>query len=330
MPLHNAKFSAFGSHAPARIVNNFDLEKIVETSDEWIRTRTGMFERHFCSPEEAASDIATIAATNAIEASRVKYKDIDLIITGTVTGDHAFPSTACVVQKKLGLKNVPAFDVSAGCTGFIYSLDVAKNYVENGIAKNVLVIGVDVLSKITNWEDRNTCVLFGDGAGATIVSRARKNDISKIIDSLIDADGSQGELLYQAAGGSRLPASHETVDKNLHTVYMEGNRVYKNAIRSMFASTEELLRRNKMAAADVDWIIPHQANLRIIEGLADKLRVPMSKVIVNIEKYGNTSSATIPLAVDEAIRKKQIRRGDIILLTSFGAGLTWGSILARY
>ncbi|HOY85781.1 MAG TPA: beta-ketoacyl-ACP synthase 3, partial [Candidatus Syntrophosphaera sp.] len=229
-----------------------------------------------------------------------------------------------------GLKNIPAFDISAGCTGFVYALDMAKNYVENGTAQNVLVIGVDVLTKITNWKDRNTCVLFGDGAGAAIVSRARKSDISLIMDSLIFADGSQGELLYQAAGGSRMPASHESVEQRLHTVYMEGNRIYKNAIRSMFASTDELLKRNKLAVTDVDWIIPHQANLRIIEGLADKLHVPMNKVIVNIEKYGNTSSATIPLALDEAIRSKKIRRGDIILLTSFGAGLTWGSILARY
>ncbi|MBW6514637.1 MAG: ketoacyl-ACP synthase III [Candidatus Syntrophosphaera sp.] len=330
MPLYNAKFSAFGSHAPKKIVNNFDLEKRVDTSDEWIRSRTGMFERHYASPDEAASDIATQAVINAVEASNVKYKDIDLIIVATVTGDYPFPSTACIVQKNLGLKGIPAFDVSAGCTGFVYALDVAKNYVENGGIKNVLVIGVDILTKITNWEDRGTCVLFGDGAGATIVSRAKRSDISRIIDSLILADGSQSDLLYQAAGGSRMPASNDSVDQNLHTVYMEGNKIYKNAIRSMFASTDELLRRNKLETKDVDWIIPHQANLRIIEGLADKLKVPMSKVIVNIEKYGNTSSATIPLAMDEAIRNKKIRRGDIILLTSFGAGLTWGSILARY
>lgn len=330
MAMYNAKFSSFGSNAPKKVVNNFDLEKIVETSDEWIRTRTGMFERHYASAEEAASDVAIVAATNAIEASPVKYKDIDLIIVATVTGDYAFPSTGCVLQKKLGLKNVPAFDVSAGCTGFIYALDVARNYVENGSKHNVLVVGVDILTKITNWQDRNTCVLFGDGAGATIVSRAGKSDTSRIIDSIIDADGSQGDLLYQAAGGSRMPASHETVDKHLHTVYMEGNKIYKNAIRSMFASTDELLKRNKLEAKDIDWVIPHQANLRIIEGLADKLRVPMSKVIVNIEKYGNTSSGTIPLAMDEAIRAKKIRRGDLIVLTSFGAGLTWGSILARY
>ncbi len=330
MPLYNAKFSSFGSFAPKKVVNNFDLEKLVETSDEWIRTRTGMFERHYASAEEAASDLAVHAATNAIEASSVKYKDIDLIIVGTVTGDHPFPSTGCMVQKKLGLKNIPAFDVSAGCTGFVYAVEVARNFVESGNAQNVLVIGVDVLTKITNWNDRNTCVLFGDGAGATIISRAGKGDISRIIDALIFADGSQSDLLYQAAGGSRMPASHETVDKNLHTVYMEGNKIYKNAIRSMFASTDELLRRNKLEAKDIDWVIPHQANLRIIEGLAEKLHMPMSKVIVNIEKYGNTSSGTIPLAADEAIRSKKIRRGDMIVLTSFGAGLTWGSILARY
>jgi len=330
MATFHAKFSAFGSHAPQKVRNNFDLEKIVDTTDEWIRTRTGMFERHYCSETEAASDIAHQAAINAIEASQVKYREIELIIVATVTGDHPFPSTACIIQKKLGLKNVPAFDISAGCAGFVYALDMARQYVENGIYRNVLVVGVDILTKITNWQDRNTCVLFGDGSGATIVSRAESSDISRIIDSYIDADGSQSDLLVQAAGGSRLPASHETVDKNLHTVYMEGNKIFKNAIRSMYASSNELLQRNKLSVNDIDWVVPHQANLRIIEGLAEKMRIPMSKVIVNIEKYGNTSSGTIPLAMDEAIRAKKIRRGDIVLLTSFGAGLTWGSILARY
>ena len=328
--MHHAKFSAFGSFAPKKILNNFDLEKIVDTTDEWIRTRTGMFERHICSPEEAASDLATQAAINAIEASSVKYKDIDMIICATISGDHPFPSTACIVQHRLGMKGFPAMDVSAGCTGFVYAVETARQFVENGTRQNVLVIGVDILTKITNWQDRNTCVLFGDGAGATILSRASSSDISRIIDVEIVADGSQGELLIQQAGGSRNPASHETVDKNLHTVYMEGNKIYKNAIKSMYSSSDELLRRNHLSTQDVDWIIPHQANLRIIEGLADKMKVPMSKVIVNIEKYGNTSSATIPLATDEAIRNKKIRRGDLILLTSFGAGLTWGSILARY
>jgi len=327
---YHAKFSAFGSYAPKKIVNNFDLEKIVETSDEWIRTRTGMSERHYAAAEEAASDLAHKAALNAVESSLVKYKDIDMIVVATVTGDHPVPSTACMLQKKLGLKNIPAFDIAAGCTGFVYAIDIARQYVENGICRNVLVAGVEVLTRITNWKDRNTCVLFGDGAGATIVSRAEPTDISRIIDSKLDADGSQAELLLQEAGGSRMPATHESVDANKHTLYMEGNKIFKNAIRSMYASSEELLRRNDLSVADIDWVIPHQANLRIIEGLADKMKVPISKVIINIEKYGNTSSATIPLALDEAIRNKKVRRGDIMLLTSFGAGLTWGSILARY
>ncbi|MDZ4122038.1 MAG: beta-ketoacyl-ACP synthase III [Candidatus Cloacimonadaceae bacterium] len=326
----HAKFSSFGSHVPKKILTNADLEKMVDTSDEWIRTRTGMVERHIVSEGEVASDLAYQAALNAIESSAVKYRDIDLIIVATISGDQPFPSTSCVIQKRLGLKGVPAFDVSAGCTGFIYAVDVAKTYVENGLKKNVLVIGVDILTKITNWSDRNTCVLFGDAAGATVISRAEPHDISRIIDSLIDADGSLGEYLIQAAGGSKLPASIETVQKNQHTIYMEGNRILKYAIKSMYASSDEILRRNNLSTADVDWIIPHQANLRIIEGLADKMKVPLSKVIINIEKYGNTSSATVPLATDEAIRSKKIRRGDIILLTSFGAGLTWGSILARY
>ncbi len=327
---YSAKFASFGSYAPAKILNNFDLEKIVDTTDEWIRTRTGMFERHITTAEEAASDLAYQAAYRCIEGSSVRYNEIELIICATISGDHPFPSTACILQKRFGFRNIPALDVSAGCAGFIYALDIARNYIENGTYSNILVLGVEVLTKITNWNDRNTCVLFGDGAGATILSRANPRDISRIIDSVISADGSQGDLLMQAAGGSRKPASHATVDANEHTVYMEGNKIYKNAIRSMFASSEEVLKRNNMSVEDVDWVIPHQANLRIIEGLADKMKVPMSKVIVNIEKYGNTSSATIPLAMDEALRMRKIRRGDIILLTSFGAGLTWGSILARY
>ena len=330
MPIHNAKFTSFGSYVPKRVVTNFDLEKMTDTSDEWIRTRTGMSERHYAAPEEAASDLAYIAAQRALEASPLKYREIEMIIVGTVTGDHAFPSTACILQKKLGMKNIPCFDLSAGCTGFLYSVDVAKNFIENGTKNNILVIGVEVLSKTINFKDRSTCVLFGDGAGATIVSRAERNDISRIIDSVMYADGSQSDLLYQPAGGSRMPASPETVEKNLHTVYMEGNRIFKNAIRSMYAATDELLRRNKLEAKDIDWIVPHQANIRIIESLADKLHFPMNKVIVNIEKYANTSSATIPIAIDEAIRDKKIRRGDLVILTSFGAGLTWGAILARF
>lgn len=325
-----AKFSSFGSHVPSKVLSNLDLEKMVDTTDEWIRTRTGMVERRIVEPEEAASDLAYKAAINVIENSTVKYKEIDGIIVATISGDHAFPSTACILQKRLGLKGMPAFDVSAGCTGFIYACDIARQYVENGAAKNILVIGVEILSKIVNWTDRNTCVLFGDAAAGAIISRAEPGEISVIMDSLIDADGAQGEFLIQQAGGSRMPASKESVEANLHTIFMEGNRIFKNAVRSMYASSDELLKRNKLSAVDIDWVIPHQANLRIIEALASRMKVPMDKVIVNIHKYGNTSSATVPLAIDEAVRTGTIRRGDIMLLTSFGAGLTWGSILARY
>jgi 3-oxoacyl-[acyl-carrier-protein] synthase-3 len=330
MNRYNAKFSALGSQTPKKILNNFDLEKMVDTSDEWIRTRTGMFERHIASEDEAASDLAYPAAVKAIEASSVKYNEIDMVLVATISGDHPFPSTACIVQSKLGLKDIPCMDVSAGCTGFIYAVDLARQYVENGAYKNILVIGVEILTKITNWKDRNTCVLFGDGAGAAIISRAEPSDISRIIDSKLWADGSQREYLYQAAGGSRMPATHKTVDENLHTVYMEGNKIYKLAVRSMSQAVEDILKANRITAKDVDWVIPHQANLRIIEGVADKLKIPMSKFIVNIEKYGNMSSATVPVAFDEAVRSQKIRRGDIVVLVAFGAGLTWGSVLARY
>ncbi len=330
MNRYYAKFTAFGSNMPKKVLTNFDLEKMVETTDEWIRTRTGMQERHIAGEEEAASDLAFAAAKQAIEASPVRYREIDMIIVATISGDYPFPSTACVIQNRLGLKSIPAFDVSAGCTGFIFAVDVARQYIENGMCQNILVIGVEILTKITNWKDRNTCVLFGDGAGAAIVSRAQPADISRVIDSTLWADGSQGEYLYQAAGGSRMPASHKSVDENLHTVYMEGNKIYKLAVRSMSSAVEEILKKNRLTPQDVDWVIPHQANLRIIEGVADKLRIPMSKFIVNIHKYGNMSSATVPVACDEAIRSQKIRRGDVMVLVAFGAGLTWGSVLARY
>lgn len=330
MSLYKAKFSAFGSYTPAKVLTNQDLEKIVDTTDEWIRSRTGMVERRIVADDEAASDLAYHAATNAITASTVKFKDIDLIIVATISGDHAFPSTACILQNRLGLKGMPAFDISAGCTGFIYAVDVAKQYIENGAAQHALVVGVEILTRIVNWTDRNTCVLFGDAAGAAVISRAEPGDISQIMDTFIDADGAQGEHLMQAAGGSRLPASQATIDANQHTIYMEGNRIFKYAVRSMYASSDALLKRNRLSAPDIDWVIPHQANIRIIEALASRMKVPMDKVIINIHKYGNTSSATVPLAIDEAIRADKIRRGDIMLLTSFGAGLTWGSILARY
>ena len=324
-----AKISGTGMYVPDKVLTNFDLEKIVDTTDEWIKTRTGMSERHLASEDQAASDLAYEASLKAIESARIRAKDLDMIIVATISGDYAFPSTACILQQKLGLKGFPAFDVSAGCTGWVYAANIAKQFIENGIAKHILVIGVEILTKITNWKDRGTCVLFGDGAGATVISRAKERDISRFIDSELAADGTQHELLIQKAGGSRLPATKETVKENLHTVYMEGNKIFKNAVRSMYNACEIVLKRNQLDVHSIDWLITHQANLRIIQALGKKLKINENKVIINIEKYANTSSATIPMALDEAIRSKKIRHGDIVLLASFGAGLTSGSLLIR-
>ncbi len=324
-----AKISGTGMYVPDKVLNNFDLEKIVDTTDEWIRTRTGMVERHLAADDQAASDLAYEATLKAIDAARIRTKDIDMIIVATISGDHPFPSTACVLQQKLGLKGFPAFDVSAGCTGWIYAANIAKQYIETGLAKNILVIGVEILTKITNWKDRGTCILFGDGSGATIISRAEDKDISRFIDSELSADGTHYDLLIQKAGGSRIPASNESVAENLHTVYMEGNKIFKNAVRSMYTACDVVLKRNHLDVHSIDWLITHQANLRIIQALGKKMKIDEKKVIVNIEKYANTSTATIPMALDEAIRSKKIRHGDLVLMASFGAGLTSGSLLLR-
>ncbi|MDP8204520.1 MAG: beta-ketoacyl-ACP synthase III [Candidatus Tenebribacter mawsonii] len=324
-----AKISGTGMYVPDKVLTNFDLEKIVDTTDEWIRTRTGMSERHVASQDQAASDLAYNATLKAIEAARIRSKDIDMIIVATISGDHPFPSTACIIQQKLGLKDFPAFDVSAGCTGWIYASNIAKQYIENGVAKNILVIGVEILTKVTNWKDRGTCILFGDGAGATIISRSEEKDISRFIDSELSADGTHYDLLIQKAGGSRMPATNESVEENLHTVYMEGNKIFKNAVRSMYNACDIVLKRNHLDVHSIDWLITHQANLRIIQALGKKLKIDEKKVIVNIEKYANTSAATIPMALDEAIRSGKIRHGDLVLLASFGAGLTSGSLLLR-
>lgn len=327
---YHAKISGTGMHVPEKILNNYDLEKIVDTSDEWIKVRTGMFERHISADSEAASDIAYQAALKALDTAGIRAKELDMIIVASVTNDYAFPATACILQKLLGAREIPAFDISAGCSGWIYAANIAKQYIENGVCSHILIIGVDLLSKIVNWSDRNTCVLFGDGAGATIISKAEPSDISCFIDSQITADGSSYDLLIQPAGGSRRPASDKTVKDNLHTIYMEGNKIFKLAIRSMYDACHIVLKRNNMDIRSIDWLITHQANLRIIEALGKKLKIAEDKVIVNIEKYANTSAATIPIAMDEAIHLGKIRHGDLVLMATFGAGLTSGSLLIRY
>jgi len=324
------KIDEIAMAVPDNVITNQDLEKIVDTSDEWIRTRTGMVERRKSDKHTAASDLVLKACEKLFKKSSLRTKDIDLIIVATVTGDHAFPSTACIVQSKLGIPHCPAFDISAGCTGFIYALTVAKQFIQNGSARNALVIGVELLTKITNWTDRNTCVLFGDGAGAAIVTQAHKGEISEIIDTYISSDGRYGDLLIIRGGGSRNPTSKETVEQNMHTLYMEGNKIFKIAVKSMGDAAVKILEKNGFTGDDLDWLIPHQANLRIIDATAKRIHLLPQKVIINIEKYGNTSSASIPLAFAEAVEDGRIRRGDLIVLDAFGAGLTWGSVLLRY
>jgi len=318
-----------GSQVPERVLTNADLEKIVDTSDQWIAERTGMKERHISAPGEAASDIAIKACEKALAEAKVKPDEIDLIIVGTVTGDMPFPSTACVLQQKLGALHAAAFDVSAGCTGFIYALSVARQFVSTGAYRIVLVVGVEVLSKITDWTDRSTCVLFGDGAGAAVL-KASKEPHTGILGTYLAADGEGGQHLYMPAGGSRHPATIETVQQRMHTCKMNGNAIFKVAVRSMADAVRHLLRQTGLALEDVKLLIPHQANLRIIEATTKLLKFPSERVFVNIAKYGNTSSATTIIALDEARESGLIHPGDMVMLVSFGAGLTWGGVAIRF
>ena len=321
-----------GSCAPEKILSNADLEKIVETSDEWIRTRSGIRERRIAAPDQAASDLATVAAQRALKSAGVKARDIGAIVVGTATPDMPFPSTACLVQKNIGAPPVISFDVSAGCTGFLYALAVAESFVAKGY-DNILVIGVDLLSRITDYTDRTTCVLFGDAAGAVIVKRDEKTDgngASAILASYFAADGSSWRLLHQPAGGSRMPASMETVAQRLHVIKMQGNEVFKLAVRAMSEAAVKTLKAAHVNPSDVKLLIPHQANIRIIEACAKRLHLPMDRVLVNIDRYGNTSTASIPLALDEAVQTGRIARGDLVLMVAFGAGFTWGGFLFKY
>ncbi len=322
------RIASTGFYAPDKILTNADLEKMVDTSDEWIFSRTGMKERHIAAPDQATSDLVLIAARRALENARLEAKDIDLIIVATVTPDTLFPATACWVQQGLGADHVPAFDISAACTGFLYGLITAEALITGGAARRVLLAGADALTRFTNWEDRNTCVLFGDAAGAVVLETSP--DDSGILSHYWKADGGLGSMLQVPAGGSRLPASAETLEKNLHTVQMKGNEVFKHAVRRMSEASIETLRRAGLGKADIDWLIPHQANLRIIEATGERLGVPRERVYVNIHKYGNVSAATIPIALDELNGEGKLKKGDVLVLTAFGSGLTWASVAYRW
>lgn len=317
-----------GSYVPEKVVTNLDLEKIVETSDEWIKTRTGIEERRIVEEGVATSDIAFKAASKAIENAGIKPEEIDLIIVATITPDFSFPATAAIVQDKLGAKNAAAFDLEAACTGLVYGIVTGSNFIMTGAYKNVLVIGAEVLSKIMDWEDRNTCVLFGDGAAAVVLSEVSKG--YGLLSYHLGADGSGGHYLDQPGGGSRNPASKETLDNKMHFLKMQGKDVFKFAVNALPDTCMKTLEKQGMDPDDVELFIPHQANFRIIDSAAKKLKQPLSKFYMNLQKYGNTSSASIGIALVEALEKGKIKKGDNIILVGFGAGLTYGSCLIKW
>ncbi len=316
-----------GEYLPKKILTNADLEKMVDTSDEWIIARTGIKERHIAAKVEASSDMALQASLQALENARIKPQDLDLIIVATITPDMPLPSTACVLQNSLQAKKAFCFDLSAACAGFIYALTVAQQFIARGAYKNALVVGVEKLSSITDWKDRNTCVLFGDGAGAAVLSEVKSGGI---LSSYLGSDGSAGELLMVSAGGSRFPASHDTVDKRMHYIKMRGNELFKIAVMTMTQAAQTALKLAGLECKDVDLVIPHQANIRIIMAMAKKLKLREDKIYLNIEKHGNMSSASTIIALCQAVKEGRVKKGDIILLDAFGAGLTWGACVIKW
>ncbi|WP_447970490.1 beta-ketoacyl-ACP synthase III [Nitrospira sp. M1] len=316
-----------GSYVPDRILTNTDLEKMVETSDSWIVERTGIRERRLVGPGEACSDLATKAAQKALAQAGIQAAQLDLIIVGTCTGDSPLPSTACLVQQQIGATRAAAFDLNAACCGFVYALALANSYVQTGLGY-VLVIGAEVMSSITDWTDRNTCVLFGDGAGAVVVGKSEGDN--GILSVHLHGDGDHAELIQVPGGGSRLPASEHVMKERLQFVKMKGNETFKVAVKTMEDSVHEVLTFNRRSIDDVDVFVPHQANIRILKAVAQRLKLPLEKTVINLDRFGNTSAASIPLALDEAVLSGRIRPGDLLLIAAFGAGLTWASGLIRW
>ncbi len=320
----HARIVGTGSFLPDNIVTNADLEKKVDTTDEWIRERTGIHQRHIALPGQTTSDLAFEAATRALAAAGVGAAELDLIVLGTTTPDIIFPSTACLLQHRLGANGCAAFDVNAACSGFIYALGVANNFIRAGAARTALVVGAETLSRMIDWTDRGTCVLFGDGAGAVVLKADAE---AGVLSTHLHADGGYEHLLYNPVGVSRGFA--DAPDHGVK-VHMTGNEVFKVAVKTLDATVDETLDANGLKRSDLDWLIPHQANLRIISATAKRLQMPMDRVIVTIDRHGNTSAASVPLALDEAIRSGRVRRGELLLLEAFGGGFTWGSALIRY
>jgi 3-oxoacyl-[acyl-carrier-protein] synthase-3 len=327
-PRRTVSIIGTGSYLPKRVLTNLDLEKIVETTDEWIRTRTGISERRIAGKEESTSDMATNAARAAMEQAQVTADEIDLIIVATVTPDMAFPATACWVQKNLGAFKAACFDVSAACSGFLYALEIAQQFISTHVYNTILIIGADKLSSIIDWTDRNTCVLFGDGAGAAIL-RNRANSHG-VIATYMGSDGEFTDILCMPGGGSRTPITPENVDQKLNTIKMQGKETYKQAVTAMSTAADKVLELAGLTSQDIACVIPHQANIRIIEAIAHRMNLPMEKFYVNLERYGNTSAGAVAIALDEAHRSNRIKINDYILLVVFGGGLTWASSVVQW
>jgi 3-oxoacyl-[acyl-carrier-protein] synthase-3 len=324
----SCSITGVGSYVPEKILTNADLEKMVETSDEWITTRTGIKQRRIAAADEFTSDLAAQAALRAMKNAGVTADQIDLIIVATITPDMPFPSTACLVQKKIGAKRAAAFDLEAACSGFIYALEIAQQFIMSRTYDTVLVIGAEKLSSITDWQDRNTCVLFGDGAGAAILQN--RPNAHGLLTAVMGADGDKADLLFMEGGGSRCPATVASVNARLHYLRMEGKEAFKNAVQAMQRAAEEALRRCELTISQIKCIIPHQANQRIVDAVGERLGAKPEQLFLNLQKYGNTSAASVAIALDEAVGSGRIQRGDLILLVVFGAGLTWGAAVIEW
>ena len=324
-----AKITAVGAYVPPRLLTNADLETMVATNDQWITERTGIRERHIVDPGVATSDLATEAARRCLAKRGIEASEVDAIIVATVTPDMLFPATACLVQDKLGAKGAWGFDLSAACSGYLYALQIGAKLIESGAQKKVLIIGADVMSSIVDYTDRSTCILFGDGADATLLEPCTGDEVG-LIAYVHEVDGSGAAALNMPAGGSLHPATHQTIDAKQHFVHQDGGSVYKVAVRKMAELAESVLRRNDITGAELDCFIPHQANRRIIEATAERIGLPLDRVVINIDRYGNTTAATIPLAMDTALADGRLKKGDLVMLASFGGGYTIGSTLLRW
>ena len=328
-PTRSVIITGTGSYSPAKVLTNDDMSKIVDTSDEWIRTRSGISERCFAAQGEKTSDMAVAAAEKAILAAGIDRSDIDLIIVATMTPDMPFPSTACILQSKLGLGNITAFDIQAACSGFIYALNTGSNMLRSGAYKKALIIGAEKMSSILDFQDRTTCVLFGDAASAIIIEASETAGVG-VLGSIAGSDGSDPSLLYQPAGGSAIPPSHESIEARQHFIKMNGKEIFKQAVRVMGQVSSDILKQYSFTSDQIDLLIPHQANMRIIDSLAKRMKLPLEKFHNNLDRFGNTSGASVGLALDEAYQMGRIQSGDLILLVAFGAGLTWGASLIKW